>query len=214
MNIPDFMPKLRRGAGPTPKDGGCLVQVASYLYDGESWTDRTPCVHPMLREVAIGVNDSVSDHARQGLLEFAPRLIGTRNDDRALERRLVLWCAGYARQFETGLRRDAYQRYVRSYRGYDESWPYNSARDVAGSVLREVYEGVVQGARRDVDPSFFGSITPMENRMIYDEADAAIILFLEDMINEFDRITGRKITGKTVTEEDWKRVRDHMRTNA
>lgn len=77
MHIPDLMPLLRRGAGKTPATGGCLVQVASYLYDGKSWNDDTPCVHPILRDVAIGVNDHVSEDYRPKLAPLAADLVGT-----------------------------------------------------------------------------------------------------------------------------------------
>lgn len=77
FNIPDVFPLLRRGEGENPEMGGCLVQVAGYLNDGVSWTDATPCVHPVLRTMAIWVNDLIGDEYRNSLLEFVPRLIGT-----------------------------------------------------------------------------------------------------------------------------------------
>lgn len=64
---PDLLPLLRKGIGKTPAEGGCLFQVASYLYDGESWADSTPCVHPTLRQTAIYVNDQVSEDYRPKL---------------------------------------------------------------------------------------------------------------------------------------------------
>lgn len=77
FNIPDVFPLLRKGTGETPEDGGCLVQVAGYLNDGVSWTDETPCVHPVLRYIAIWANDDSPDSERQSLLSLVPRLIGT-----------------------------------------------------------------------------------------------------------------------------------------
>ena len=95
---PDLMPLLRKGTGETPADGGCLVQVAGYLADGHSWVDDTPCVHPVLRLLAIVVNDLVSDVVRPRLAVVAPDLIGTGPgpdgvEGRVLAVRLAVWCA-------------------------------------------------------------------------------------------------------------------------
>ena len=95
---PDLMPLLRKGTGATPADGGCLVQVSGYLADGHSWVDDTPCVHPVLRLLAIVVNDLVSDVVRPRLAVVAPDLIGTGPgpdgvEGRVLAVRLAVWCA-------------------------------------------------------------------------------------------------------------------------
>src|SRR6266498_1105370 len=94
MNVLDGMPQLRMGTGRTPKDGGCVIQVASYLYNG-AWTDATPCVHPVLRITAIWVNDSVGAATRQKLYPLIPRLMDTAIDDAEEDRRvsahLAIW---------------------------------------------------------------------------------------------------------------------------
>ena len=77
INVPAGLPMLRRGIGRTPVEGGCLIQVSSYLHDGRSWTDDTPCVHPVLRQLAIHVNDAVSDAMRPLLAPLAADLVGT-----------------------------------------------------------------------------------------------------------------------------------------
>lgn len=77
INVPAGLPMLRRGIGRSPVDGGCLVQVSSYLHDGRSWTDDTTCVHPVLRQLAIHVNDAVSDDMRPLLAPLAADLVGT-----------------------------------------------------------------------------------------------------------------------------------------
>ncbi|MGZ4619311.1 MAG: hypothetical protein ACXV3F_11475, partial [Frankiaceae bacterium] len=92
-DIPDFLPSLRRGAGRRPADGGCLVQVASMLDDGRSWTDHPDCVHPVLREVAVRINDRMPDGDRDRLYPFAVDLVGTASPDAELAARLALWCA-------------------------------------------------------------------------------------------------------------------------
>jgi hypothetical protein len=78
VNIPDFMPELRHGTGKTPKDGGCLVQIASWIGKGR-WTDQWPDsgVENMLSQIAITTNDGMSDNQRQRLTVFAARLANT-----------------------------------------------------------------------------------------------------------------------------------------
>lgn len=221
MNIPDFMPRLRKGAGRTPQDGGCLVQVASYLNDGVSWTDRTPCVHPMLRHVAIGVNDSVGEDARQGLLKFAPRLIGTGTKDRIIERQMVAWCMRYRPEFATWQREATYRRYTdeglygtwySAPAGYvkQEDDVHDPAAQVAGFVLREIYQGSTRKESKEIVKGGMGLFAPWELATISENADQMVVQYLEDMIDFFDKITGREVSGKTVTDEDWAKVRDHM----
>lgn len=76
LNIPDFMPVLRHGVGEKPKDGGCLMQCASFIAYG-AWEDRPDCVHDYLNELGIKVNDSVGDAARSGLALVIPDLLNT-----------------------------------------------------------------------------------------------------------------------------------------
>lgn len=74
--IPDFLPKLIRGTGDSPEEGGCVMQVVCYLTEGE-WTDSPKCVHPALRDMAISVNDEATNAERQSLWPLIPRLINT-----------------------------------------------------------------------------------------------------------------------------------------
>lgn len=86
------VPWLRSGKGKTPADGGCILQVIDFV-DRGGWTDAPECVHPVLRAVAIQVNDSLDDADRQRLLDLVPRLMGTASDDRVLTVRLAVFCA-------------------------------------------------------------------------------------------------------------------------
>lgn len=86
------VPWFRRGAGETPADGGCILQVIDWISSG-GWTDEPECVHPVLRAASIRVNDSLDDAGRQRLLDLVPRLMGTASDDRVLTVRLAVFCA-------------------------------------------------------------------------------------------------------------------------
>ena len=71
------VPFLKRGTGQTPRDGGCIMQVVSWIaHDGE-WTDCPRCVLQLFKDLSIEVNDSATDAERQRLLDLAPRLMNT-----------------------------------------------------------------------------------------------------------------------------------------
>ena len=88
----NLVPWLRKGTGDTPKDGGCIMQVVDWINRGK-WTDHPPCVHPVIRILAIQVNDSLDDVGRQKLLDLAPRMMNTASDDGDLARKLSIFCA-------------------------------------------------------------------------------------------------------------------------
>ena len=71
------VPWLRSGTGQTPSDGGCIMQVIDWI-DRNQWSDAPDCVHPVIRHLAIYVNDRVDDTERQRLLDLAPRMMGTK----------------------------------------------------------------------------------------------------------------------------------------
>ncbi len=80
ITTPDFLPTLSAGMHPTPAQGACFMEYASFLA-GERWSDRPSCTDPVLAELARGVNDSVTDDARQRLLGEVHRVIGLRADE-------------------------------------------------------------------------------------------------------------------------------------
>ncbi len=88
------VPWLRKGKGETPADGGCILQVIDFVNRNE-WTDRPPCVHPVIANLAIYVNDALPDGERRKLLDLAPRLIGTASQEKLVSVRLGVFCARY-----------------------------------------------------------------------------------------------------------------------
>lgn len=93
-HVPAGLPLLRAGVGPTPADGGCLVQVASWLRDGRSWTDEPPWLHPTLAGAAVGVNDNVPDGYRPVLGPLAADLAGlAHHRRRQVTVALAVWTA-------------------------------------------------------------------------------------------------------------------------
>lgn len=178
------MPNLRSGTGMTPKDGGCLVQVAGWLNDGHSWTDATPCVLPLLRSVAIRLNDSLDDAQRAGIIRFAPALIGTGHPDnpgyeKAITAHLAEWCVTYARQKANSV------AHLCAAAAYTAADAHAAAADqpLAYTAAADAYTAAAAYAR---------------------------IQFMQDILDEYDRFTGRQIGGKTVTEEQWRALVDAM----
>ena len=88
----NIVPWLRSGTGQTPQDGGCIMQVIDWI-DRNEWTDHPPCVHPVIKSLAISANDSLDDVGRQKLLDLAPRMMNTASADKRLAIQLAIFCA-------------------------------------------------------------------------------------------------------------------------
>lgn len=82
------VPWVRSGVGETPAEGGCIMQIADWIYRHE-WTDEPPCVHPIVRTLALRANDSLPDDERQQLLDLIPRMMNTASEDKALTKKLI-----------------------------------------------------------------------------------------------------------------------------
>jgi hypothetical protein len=91
-NLMEAVPHLRSGIGQTPADGGCILQVVDWI-DRQGWTDQPECVHPVLRKLAIYVNDQLPDGERQKLLDLTGRLMGTNTGGQEMSVRLAAFCA-------------------------------------------------------------------------------------------------------------------------
>lgn len=52
---------------------GCVMNVCSYLAGDHVITDRPSCVHPVIRDVMMWMNDSMEDKTRQTLIPFIMR---------------------------------------------------------------------------------------------------------------------------------------------
>jgi len=86
---PSFLPTLSAGRHRNPKRGACFMEYASFLA-GERWSDHPGCTHPVLGTIARGVNDFISDDARDALLPLVPRVVGLNHDDPRLAFRVAL----------------------------------------------------------------------------------------------------------------------------
>lgn len=78
LDIPDGMPTLSKGSH-SPGDGeACIMEIVSLL-TGEAWGDRPEAVHPLLRGMAIVVNDRIPDEHRYLLNPLIGWFFGTNN---------------------------------------------------------------------------------------------------------------------------------------
>lgn len=69
--------KLSKGKHTSPEDGACVMELASMLA-GEPFTDHPVSVCPVLGSFLRSYNDSIDDGRRQGLYEYASRVVGSR----------------------------------------------------------------------------------------------------------------------------------------
>ena len=87
---------LRRGRHSSPREGACVVELASMLA-GEPFSDHPRSVCPVLGSYMRTLNDGLDDEARQELYRYAAEIVGSR------DRRRVRWarmraCARWSRQ--------------------------------------------------------------------------------------------------------------------
>ena len=79
MNTPDFIPVLSHGSHDNPKQGACVMEMVAFLA-GEPHTDQPSCVLPVIRNLAINVNDFVSDDNRNRIAMLIPAFMNTSHD--------------------------------------------------------------------------------------------------------------------------------------
>ena len=80
--------ELVKGAGDPRTGKLCVMSFVAYLA-GEGHSDRPATASPLIRELAVRINDAMPVTMRQELKPFVPRIIGT-NDGRDGERAALL----------------------------------------------------------------------------------------------------------------------------
>lgn len=87
--------RLAPGGHDSPRDGVCVVELASLLA-GERFSDRPACVDHVIGGYLRSLNDRVSHAERQRLLPYAERAVGSCGDRKAthLRRDLCVLRAG------------------------------------------------------------------------------------------------------------------------
>lgn len=95
LETPDLVPVLSRGKHRSPRKGACFMEFASYLA-GERWSDHPSCTHPLLAQLARGVNDQMSDIGRERLVPLIPSVVGLNSDDASIDVGIALRSAATA----------------------------------------------------------------------------------------------------------------------
>lgn len=226
MTIPDFLPFLRKGVGDTPADGGCLMQVAGFLYDVHSWRDDVACVHPVLRRAGIAVNDGVADADRRRLSLAAARIAGSADavadwsDEQrhVLDVRLAAWCArSVLGQVRTQDRQVA-EAAIRAAEAWADcpcgkhadaayaahaAWAANAADAAAYAADAAAYAAdAAAKAAADAAHAAYAAVAAAAARAA-DTADPVDWYFA--LIDEYDRLVGR--TSEPLTPEQGEAVR-------
>jgi hypothetical protein len=234
----DLMPGLRSGTGSTPADGGCVIQVASYLWNKE-WRDDTPCVHDVLRSVAIWVNDEVDDETRQKLYPLIPRLMGTAIADPVEDERVRLgilnWAAKdallgladalravdattYAEPIEKAVAEGDWAEAARAARAAEAAeaaraaeaaWAAEAAEAARAAWAAEAARAAWAAWAARAARAARAAWAARAARAAWAARAAARLDFLVVLLDEFDRLTGRT-EPHPVTVADWKTVEKVM----
>lgn len=139
MAVPDFVPVLSVGSHGHPRDGGCFMEVASFLA-GESWTDHPRCVHPMLGRLARTVNDHISDGGRPSLATLIPSVLDTQAAGEAADGLVVSICCTRALPHADPIRRTRLRRVLRDQR--PPTGPDELRRPTGGRLVAALRAGV------------------------------------------------------------------------
>ncbi len=78
--------RLSKGKHTDPEDGACVMELASMLAD-EPFTDHPASVCPVIASFLRSYNDSIDADRRQGLYEYASKVVGSRADARTRQSR-------------------------------------------------------------------------------------------------------------------------------
>lgn len=187
MTTPIDMPGLIHGAGATPAQGACVMQAVAWLAsDGKQWTDAPDCTHPVLRRVAVWVNDSIGDVPRRQLWPLVPRLMGTATGDRKTDIRTGVQLAAWAAERVLPLIKDAErnkiaaERIARARKWIEDGGQVTADADAAAD------------ADADAAAAYAAAAAAADAASYYDARGAAVYTFLVALLDEYDRLTGRE----------------------
>lgn len=134
--------RLSPGKHSTPAEGLCALELVAFL-DGEPHTDRPRCACELVSAFVRSINDNMPDDARQKLLPYLPRLIGTVSDHEQEQERHDYFAWQTIRVFApAALRAQGYRRFARVLQNAET---LASARLIADTLQR----GVANKERED-----------------------------------------------------------------
>jgi hypothetical protein len=206
--VRDFLPSLARGAHEPGSGKACVMEYVSVLA-GERWSDSPRCTHPVLAEVARGVNDWLPDDRRHELVPLIGRLFGTAannlrgRDRRVLAVRLAAWCARRALGVDPGPECRAVLRTVedwcdgaadeRACRAAASHLSGDEGHDAARWLAHVPFYVTVDSVEHQaalIAPLAVGAalVIPAET---FAATEARLLALLTGLLDEYDRLTGR-----------------------
>ena len=203
--IPDLMPILSKGSHRSPRDGACIMEMASFL-SGATWSDSPPCTHPVLAKAAQVVNDRLSDDERHVLLPLLPRLMGTAPTGTEYERhvlsvRLAVWCGRHVLPMTLESDRAACERALARAaawcRGEATGQECRAAAAYTARYAAAAYAAINAAYAASAAASVAAYTSAAANAAAYTAytyapcADADLVAFLTGLLDEHDRLTAR-----------------------
>jgi hypothetical protein len=196
MQVPDALPILSSGHHPAGSGKACIMDAISWLQGKPEEGDAPSCVHPVLRSLAIKVNDNMADADRWQLWGLVPRLIGTADlrDDVAQRKVLNVRLAIFAARSVLHLAKNqpVALAAIRSAEVWcDEPTEENRllAKDASAAASASAYAYA------------YASAAAYAAAYAAAAASAAGLGLLTGLIGEHERLTGHKPT--PVVESEW-----------
>jgi len=193
-HIPDGLPSLAAGTHDSHEGVGCVMEYVSLLA-GEAWSDHPACTHPVLAAAARNVNDRLADEARHLLVPLIPRLFGTSAgaDGKHLCVQLALFAAESVAHLDPSPEGARARQVTRLWLdGMATTEDVRRAATDAYAAYHAAYYAAAAAARA-------AATTARVAYVYYAAATAAHaahyaasgVGFLSDLIDEYDRLTGR-----------------------
>ena len=132
---------------------GCFMNVISYLNGEAQITDKSTCVCPTIRLIAIWLNDFADDELRQRMVPFILRAFGSATDNKVeMERRLK----AVVKYAEFNARLAAYFAKSAGYAGYAVEYAKSAVGYAVESAQYAKYAQYAQSAAESAVESAVG----------------------------------------------------------
>jgi hypothetical protein len=181
--IPDSLPVISAGSHKSAAEGACVMEYVSMLA-GEAFSDYPTCTHRALARAAQGANDNLPDDRRHEMVSRINRLFGTNDAEGAEAKRisvgLAKFSAAHAKKSAEGTKgaaadaADAYAAAAADAATYAAAYAYAAAADAFAAAAADAAADAAAYAAAYADARA-----------------SARLAFLDDLLGEYDRLTGR-----------------------
>jgi hypothetical protein len=174
--IPDSLPVISSGSHQNPSEGACVMEYVSMLA-GEAFSDFPKCTHRALARVAQLANDALPDARRHEMVYRINRLFGT-NSAKGEE----------AFRISVGLAKFSATRAADA-DAFAAAFAYDAAAQAAYAARAAHAAHAAAYAATAASAAYYavvGAAAPTQNTQA-----EAMLQFLDDIIDEYDRLAGR-----------------------